>query len=263
MHFRCGPTSRRTRCRTTTRNSSCADCGPTTRSRSTARSGWARRPRSGCSVPWAAPEVVRPHDTFLSAVHWSWFLVPHGTMLFVLLRHHDVFARNAVMMAATFDLGCVVYWLVPTAPPWWAGSVGKMPHVRRIMTEAGEKFWRRWWKRLYDAQRAILSPLCLRSTSALRSWLHTSSVTLGPGMARWGGRTRLRSGSDSCTWVSTTCATCSLASGWRTASGSSGRLLAHPAEPSWPSSSWSREHGEPVRRARGSGSGPGGLGRRR
>ena len=95
--------------------------------------------------------VVRRHDTFLSAVHWSWFLVPHGTMLFVLLRHHDVFARSAVMMAATFDLGCVVYWLVPTAPPWWAGSVGKMPHVRRIMTEAGEKFWRRWWKRLYDA----------------------------------------------------------------------------------------------------------------
>ena len=106
--------------------------------RSTARSGWARRPRSGCSVSWCC-KVVRPHDTFLSAVHWSWFLVPHGTMLFVLLRHHDVFARNAVMMAATFDLGCVVYWLVPTAPPWWAGSVGKMPHVRRIMTEAGEE----------------------------------------------------------------------------------------------------------------------------
>ncbi len=87
--------------------------------------------------------VVRPHDTFLSAVHWSWFLVPHGTMAFILLRHHDVFVQSAVMMAATFDLGCVVYWLVPTAPPWWAGSVGKMPHVRRIMTEAGEKFWRR------------------------------------------------------------------------------------------------------------------------
>jgi len=96
-------------------------------------------------------EVVRPHDTFLSAIHWSWFLVPHGTMAFVLLRHHDVFTKNAVMMAATFDLGCVVYWLVPTAPPWWAGSVGKMPHVRRIMTEAGEKFWKRAWKRLYDA----------------------------------------------------------------------------------------------------------------
>ena len=40
--------------------------------------------------------VVRPHDTFLSAVHWSWFLVPHGTMAYVLLRHHDHFVRSAV-----------------------------------------------------------------------------------------------------------------------------------------------------------------------
>ena len=95
--------------------------------------------------------VVRPHDTFLSVVHWSWFFVPHGTMAYVLLRHHDHFVRSAVLMAATFDAGVVIYWLVPTAPPWWAGSVGKMPHVRRIMVEAGEKFWRRWWKRLYDS----------------------------------------------------------------------------------------------------------------
>ena len=97
------------------------------------------------------PGRVMPHDTFLSAVHWSWFLVPHGTMAFVLLRHHNVFTRNAVMMAGAFDLGCVVYWLVPTAPPWWAGSTGKLPHVRRIMTEAGEKFWGRAWQRLYDS----------------------------------------------------------------------------------------------------------------
>jgi membrane-associated phospholipid phosphatase len=62
-----------------------------------------------------------------------------------------VFVKSAVMMAGTFDLGCVVYWLVPTAPPWWAGSTGKLAHVRRIMTEAGEKFWGRAWQRLYDS----------------------------------------------------------------------------------------------------------------
>jgi membrane-associated phospholipid phosphatase len=97
------------------------------------------------------PGEIRPHDTFLSMVHWSWFLVPHGTMAFVLLRHHDHFVRSAVLMAGAFDLGCVVYWLVPTAPPWWAGSTGKLPHVRRIMTEAGERFWGRAWQRLYDS----------------------------------------------------------------------------------------------------------------
>jgi membrane-associated phospholipid phosphatase len=49
------------------------------------------------------------------------------------------------------DLGCVVYWLVPTAPPWWAGSNGSMPPVRRIMAEAGERFWRRLWNPLYHS----------------------------------------------------------------------------------------------------------------
>ncbi|MEA2479860.1 MAG: hypothetical protein QOJ07_1782 [Thermoleophilaceae bacterium] len=97
------------------------------------------------------PGAVLSHDTFLSMVHWSWFFFPHGTCAYVLLRHHEHFTRSAVLMAATFDVGCVVYWLVPTAPPWWAGSVGKVPHVRRIMTEAGEKFWGRAWQRLYDS----------------------------------------------------------------------------------------------------------------
>jgi membrane-associated phospholipid phosphatase len=55
------------------------------------------------------------------------------------------------MMAACFDLGCVVYWLVPTAPPWWAGANGNMPPVRRIMAEAGERFWRRLWSPLYHS----------------------------------------------------------------------------------------------------------------
>ena len=97
------------------------------------------------------PGEVRGHDTLLSIVHWSWFFFPHGTMLFVLLRHHNVFVRNAVLMCATFDLGAGVYWLVPTAPPWYAGSTGRLPHVRRIMTEAGERFWGRAWQRLYDS----------------------------------------------------------------------------------------------------------------
>jgi membrane-associated phospholipid phosphatase len=59
--------------------------------------------------------------------------------------------RSATLMAATFDAGAIVYWLVPTAPPWWAGSTGRLPHVRRIMTEAGEQFWGRAWQRLYDS----------------------------------------------------------------------------------------------------------------
>jgi membrane-associated phospholipid phosphatase len=94
---------------------------------------------------------VGPLEYGLSGVHWSWFLVPQGTLAFLLLRHRETYPRSAVMMSACFDLGCVVYWLVPTAPPWWAGENGNMPPVRRIMAEAGERFWRRLWNPLYHS----------------------------------------------------------------------------------------------------------------
>jgi hypothetical protein len=97
------------------------------------------------------PGEVRLHDTVLSVVHWSWFFFPHGVVAYVLLRHRDHFERSSVQIAAVFDLGAAVYWLVPTAPPWWAASQGRLPHVRRIMTEAGELFWGRAWRRLYDS----------------------------------------------------------------------------------------------------------------
>jgi membrane-associated phospholipid phosphatase len=97
------------------------------------------------------PGQLRAHDIALSCVHWSWFLMPHGTLAFLLLRHRELYARSAVLMSACFDVGCVVYWAVPTAPPWWAGENGNMPPVRRIMAEAGERVWKRAWQPLYHS----------------------------------------------------------------------------------------------------------------
>ena len=94
---------------------------------------------------------VLPHDYALSIVHWSWFFVPHGSIAYILWRHPEKFPRSATLMAATFDLGCIVYWVVPTAPPWWAGQNGNMAPVRRIMVEAGDRFWGRLWRPLYDS----------------------------------------------------------------------------------------------------------------
>jgi hypothetical protein len=94
---------------------------------------------------------VRPHDTVLSWVHWLWFFFPHGTIAYVLVRDRARYGRSAAVMAATFDVGCVVYWLVPTAPPWWARRDSADGHVRRIMVEAGERYWGRLWVPLYDS----------------------------------------------------------------------------------------------------------------
>ena len=90
-------------------------------------------------------------DRFLSWVHWTWFLEPHGALTWILTRHPEHFARSARQMSAVFDLGCAIYMAVPTAPPWWASEEGLTDaKVRRIMVEVGEEEWGKAWPALYD-----------------------------------------------------------------------------------------------------------------
>jgi membrane-associated phospholipid phosphatase len=90
-------------------------------------------------------------DRFLSWVHWSWFIEPHAALAWILARDPEHFARSARQMSAVYDLGCVVYASVPTAPPWWASREGYTDEkVRRIMEEVGEEEWGRLWPTLYD-----------------------------------------------------------------------------------------------------------------
>ncbi|MGI8945111.1 MAG: phosphatase PAP2 family protein [Thermoleophilaceae bacterium] len=97
------------------------------------------------------PGGLRRGDFALALVHWSWFAVPHCTLVYILVCHPHRYPRSACLMAATFDLGLVGYWALPTAPPWWAAESGRTEPVRRIMVEAGERFWKRLWRPLYDS----------------------------------------------------------------------------------------------------------------
>jgi membrane-associated phospholipid phosphatase len=133
------------------------------------------------------PGEVRPHDTALALVHWAWFAIPHGTVAYLLLRHHDRFVRGAAMTAATFDLGLVVYWGVPTAPPWYAAETGKMEPVRRLMVEAGERFWKRLWQPLYSSLEGnpfAAMPSLHFGTSVMAARV-LSDVGRGPGALGW------------------------------------------------------------------------------
>ena len=69
-------------------------------------------------------------------------------------RHPERFARGAAQIYATFDLGLIGYWAVPTAPPWYAAEGGAdgrrlTPELRRMMVEYGEEFWGSGWGPLY------------------------------------------------------------------------------------------------------------------
>ena len=133
------------------------------------------------------PGEVRRHDLWLAWVHWSWFLVPHGTMAWILWRHRDHFPRSAVLMAATFDSGLVFYWLLPTAPPWWAAKNGNMRPVRRIMVEAGEHYWGRLWRPLYDflAGNPFAAMPSLHFATSVMAAHVLGDVGRGPGALGW------------------------------------------------------------------------------
>jgi membrane-associated phospholipid phosphatase len=109
----------------------------------------------------------RALDRVLVWAHWAWFMVPNGSLLYILLRHRSRFPRTAVMTYAVFNIGAVLYWLAPTAPPWYAASEAGRgvverrsgipsseaivePEVRRMMVEYGEFFWRDGWGPLYS-----------------------------------------------------------------------------------------------------------------
>ena len=99
----------------------------------------------------------RALDRVLVWMHWSWFMVPHGTVAYLLVRHPERFPRAAALTYAVFNLGAGVYWLVPTAPPWYAAGASEMTGegtpevaVRRMMVEYGEHFWRDGWGSLYS-----------------------------------------------------------------------------------------------------------------
>jgi hypothetical protein len=109
-------------------------------------------------------------DRILVWTHWLWFMVPHGTLVYIMLRHRSRFERSAVMTYAVFDFGAIVYWILPTAPPWYAASHGgrggdfngrllasssarggsRDIAVRRMMVEYGEFFWKDGWGPLYS-----------------------------------------------------------------------------------------------------------------
>lgn len=149
-----------------------------------------------------AKEQWRLGDRVLVWAHWLWFAVPHGSLLYILLRHRDRFERAALMTYAVFDLGATVYWLAPTAPPWYAATAAgrddEFNHhrqivVRRMMVEYGEFFWKDGWGPLYSVlggNPLAAMPSLHFATSMMAAELLTETGPV-PGALGWAYTTTL------------------------------------------------------------------------
>ena len=158
-----------------------------------------------------SPGTVTGLDRLLSIVHWAWFFEPHAVLAFVLARHPERFPKAARQMAATYDLGCAIYFAVPTAPPWWSseqgyldagservgdgaeragekeGAVASPTEVRRIMADVGEDFWGRAWPALYDSLggNPWAAMPSLHFATSLMAALHLTEAGPLAGAAGW------------------------------------------------------------------------------
>ena len=158
-------------------------------------SGSASCPACGCSGRWPATGRVRARDQVLVWTHWIWFLVPHGTVAYVLLRHRDRFPRAAALVYATFDLGVIGYWA--RARPRRRGTPRRQGAsrarsrrlaLRRMMVEHGEAFWKEpLGAPLQCAGRQPARRHALAALRHVRRWPRTSSPT----SVRVAGRDRL------------------------------------------------------------------------
>ena len=144
----------------------------------------------------------RSLDRVLVWTHWVWFAVPHGTVAYLLLRHPERFPRGAALTYAVFDTGAIFYWLIPTAPPWYAeaddraresgssqsnGAVGEQ-EVRRMMAEYGEHFWRDNWGPLYSVLggNPLAAMPSLHFATSLMAALLLAEVGVLPGALGFG-----------------------------------------------------------------------------
>jgi membrane-associated phospholipid phosphatase len=84
----------------------------------------------GCGVPPSRrlqqalrhKDRVNWLDRTLTAIYAIWEVEPHLALALVLAKRPDRFAAAALRQGATFDLTLIGYWLLPTAPPWWASE---------------------------------------------------------------------------------------------------------------------------------------------
>jgi membrane-associated phospholipid phosphatase len=153
----------------------------------------------------AKREGISGLDRFLTFAHWAWFLEPHTALVYVLAQGDDRFARAARQMSATYDLGCLVYHLVPTAPPWWASDEGYLDEeverieveveraelpsrLRRRMIDVGERTWGRAWGTLYDSLggNPWAAMPSLHFATSLMAALLLAEIGALPGALGWG-----------------------------------------------------------------------------
>lgn len=85
---------------------------------------------------------IQWYDYYFTFVHWSYFIVPHAIAVWIWWKHKDEFTHYLTALTMTLVLGLLIYFVLPSNPPWMApesiDSPGA-PVVLRIMEPIGKE----------------------------------------------------------------------------------------------------------------------------
>jgi hypothetical protein len=80
---------------------------------------------------------LRLHDYIAVALHWSFFVAPHAAAVGIFVWRRDLFPRYAAILVGTLWAGLLLFFLLPTRPPWMAAELGRLTGVERVMDYVG------------------------------------------------------------------------------------------------------------------------------
>ena len=87
------------------------------------------------------PTRLQFHDYFFTAIHWSYFIIPHFVAVRAWQKDPALFRHYLSALTLLLGVGLGIYFLIPANPPWLAGESFDSPAaatVIRIMEPVGE-----------------------------------------------------------------------------------------------------------------------------
>ena len=95
------------------------------------------------------------YDYFFTAVHWSYFIVPHALAAYLWYQRPAMFRRFLGGMTLLLSVGLAIYFLLPSNPPWMAPDELNSPAPAeefRVMETIGKQLG----GGLYEASYAVV-----------------------------------------------------------------------------------------------------------
>jgi hypothetical protein len=82
------------------------------------------------------------YDYACTAVHWSYFLIPHAVAIRVWQKNSALFRHYLSAMTLLLSVGLCIYFLIPSNPPWLAPESVNSPSdppIFRVMETVGKQ----------------------------------------------------------------------------------------------------------------------------